>query len=804
MLNGSIASSPRINVKAGATLDVTAAAGGFTLGGTQILSGDGAVTGVATIASGGRIEAGDATGAGTLTMSNLTFGTVLGDTATLVVSPSASALPLNVSALNGLVTNGGAGKVTINIGGGNPTIGIHPLVGYNNSVPIGSGKFILGTLPTPRLLATLQDSGTSINLDVTGVDAPFWKGSPGTVWSNNPGATNWGINTGTGPATNFLVSDSVTFDDTATVTTVDVTAAVMPSEVKFLNATKPYTITGTQPIVGGTSLVKTGAAKVTIANLTNTFTGPVDIAGSGIVSVPAVANNGSPSPLGSGTALVLDDGTLEMTGTGSTDRAVTLGAGGGTLSATAGASLTITGVISGSGLTKTGAGKVILTTATNTYTTTTISGGILQIGDGLTNGTYGSAGTITDDATLAFDNPLAQTVAAEITGTGALTKTGAGLLVLSGGAANSYAGTTTVSGGNLVLSKTSGVNAVGGDVIVETGGTVSYGTTGGQLQDHIPDTASITINGGTFGSGAGDALAGPTAGVTDTVLNVTVNSGTFLSGRNGAVTPFTITDPLANPLNGILKIAGGAVLAQRAGRISADKVVFTGGSLDLDGGSGTAGQESRLNVGVGGLTMAGTTINFNAGPSGVVATSQGSIVTLNGDVISTGTSAFARLNAGLSNAVVDLGAAVRTFDVTGTLTIAPDMGAVATDLGTAGVHKTGAGKLVLEGAQSYATLTNDAGRTDVVKTIGTGASTVTANAGEINFAASQTLASLDIQSGAVVTMGTPLPPAPPEGFAFETGGSAAAAVPEPGAAALLLGGLATLLGRRNGRRASRR
>ena len=46
------------------------------------------------------------------------------------------------------------------------------------------------------------------------------------------------------------------------------------------------------------------------------------------------------------------------------------------------------------------------------------------------------------------------------------------------------------------------VNAIGGDVVVENGGTVSYGTTAGQLQDHIVDTANITINGGSFGSGA--------------------------------------------------------------------------------------------------------------------------------------------------------------------------------------------------------------------------------------------------------------------------------------------------------------
>ena len=797
VLNGSVPNSPRIDVKAGATLDVTTTAGGFTLGGTQILSGDGAVTGPVTIASGGRIVAGDATGAGTLTMSNLTLGTAAGNTATLVISPSASALGINVTGLNGLVANGGAGKVAINIGGTNPTIGVHQLVAYNGAIGGGFGSFVLGTLPTPRLAATLQNSGTSIDLNVTGIDAPFWSGRNGTAWSLGPN-NNWGLNAPLGTQTDFLVGDSVTFSDGAITPTADVSVAdVAPSSILFNNATQPHTVTGTKAISGTTGLTKTGAAKTTISN-SNSFTGAVSVSGTGILSVNSVANAGSNSPLGAGTTISLDDGTLEFTGaSGSTNRPVTLGALGGTLSANPLASmLTLTGIVSGSGLTKVGAGTVILTTATNTYTTTLISTGTLQFGDGAVNGTVGS-GAITDNATLAFNNPATQTVTNEILGTGALTKTGAGILVLSGGVANSYSGTTTVSGGNLILSKTSGTNAVGGNVIVETGGTVSYGTTAGQLQDHIIDTATITINGGTFGSGAGDLMTGPTAGVTDTVANVTVNSGTFLSGRNATVTPFTITNAGA----GLLKIVGGNVLAQRGGGISADAVQFTGGSLNLDGGSGTPGQQSKLIVGAGGLVMAGTTINFNAGPSGVAANSVGSIVTLNGSVTTTGTSAFARLNPTLSSAIVDLAAGVRTIDVTGTLTISPDVGA-ATDLAAAGLVKTGGGKLVLEGAQNYASLTNDAGRTDVLKTIGTGTSTITANGGTINLAASQTLTSLTIADGAVVNVGTPFPPAPApaEAFALEGGDARVASVPEPGSASLLLGGLATLLGlrRRNG------
>ena len=798
--------SPRINVKAGATLDVTGTLGGYTLFGTQILSGDGAVAGAVSVAS-ARIEAGDALGAGTLTVSSLVLGAAATDVASVLVSPAATPLGVNVTDVNGLTANGGVGSVSLNIGGLTPAVGQYVLIDYNGVIGGISGfaSFSLRSLPTPRLVASLVNNAanTSIDLNVTGFDFPVWKGALSTEWSTHVLANpkNWVLESNNASPTDFLVSDAVKFNDIASgaAPVVNVSVAdVMPSSVEFSNNTKPYTITGTKAIAGTTGISKFGAAKVTIAN-TNSFTGPVLISDAGTISVAAVADSGVNSPLGAGTTITLDDGTLEFTGaSGSTNRPIALGVLGGTLSASAGATLTLTGVVSGAGLAKSGAGKVILTAATNTYTTTTILGGTLQFGDGATNGTLGS-GAITNDGTLAFNNPLAQTVATEIVGTGALTKTGSGNLVLSGTTANTFTGTTTVSGGNLILSKSSGADAIGGNLVVETGGTVSYGTTAGQLQDHIADTAQIFITGGTFGSGALNTDDAPTQGVVDTVAGVTVSSGKFLTGRplSATPTPFTVT--------GAFVMTGGTALVQRGAGLNVQSLAVAGpGVMNLDGGSTTPGNESRLTIGVGGLTLAGATINLNAGPSLVGATSVGSVINLNGDVTSSGTSSLARLNPTVSSAVVDLGAAVRTFSVTGILTVAPDVGVAATDLGSAGILKSGAGKLVLEGAQNYASLTNDAGRTDVSKAIGTGTSTVTANAGQVNFAASQTLESLVIGNGATVTIGSPLPPAPPEeGIAFDAGFpdaenavASTAAVPEPGSAALLFGGVLTLLGLR--------
>ena len=839
------------------TLNLTGSvAADLALGGAGTLAGNGTVTGTTTVASGGTISPGIA-GSGTLTMGGLTFGTAAADTVTVNFTTDGPG-NINVTNAGGLTANGNAGTVSLKLLTTLPTLGQHTIIDYSGAIggTNGFSAFTLGPLPNPRIIATLQNDGpnTRIFLNVTAVDAPRWSGALSSEWSTAllGAPKNWNlvVNVGT---TDFIAGDNVLFDDAAGNPAVLLNVEdVAPASVVFDNSTaKNYTLGGSFKITGTTGLVKTKNGTVTISN-TNSFTGPVSIA-TGTISVNAVADSAANSPLGAGNAVSLTSGgTLEFTGaTGSTNRPTSVGAGGGTVKVAAASTLTLAGAVTAAGaftldnagtatvsgaiggaggaivtgagtttlsgnvatnlainaagntlvsgnitaagtLTKAGAGTATLIGATNNPSSTTISAGILQIGDGTAAGSIGTA-AITNNATLAFNTPAAGIVLGNvISGSGALTKTGAGNLTLNGAGANTFAGTTTVSGGSLILSKTTGVNAIGGNLVVETGGTVSYGTTAGQLADHIPDTASITINGGTFGSGAAAPLITPTTGVVDTVGSVTVNSGSFLSGRGPGATPSPFT------VNTDFKLLGGTGLVQRGGGLSAKFVqIASPGVLDLDGGSGTANNQSRLNVGTDGLSLTGATINLNAGPSAVIAASVGSIVTLNGNVTSTGTSLVGRSNPTVSAAFVDLAAGVRTFNVTGTLTVAPDVGIAATDLAAAGLVKTGPGKLALTGAQNYASLVNSAGRTDVSKTIGTGTSTVTANAGTINFAESQTLASLTIADGAEVTLGNPLPPAPPEALAMETAVVAAsAAVPEPGSLTLLIGGLTLLLGAR--------
>ncbi|MFJ2714375.1 autotransporter-associated beta strand repeat-containing protein [Pseudomonas sp. NPDC087346] len=132
----------------------------------------------------------------------------------------------------------------------------------------------------------------------------------------------------------------------------------------------------------------------------------------------------------------------------------------------------ISGAISGAGnVTTAGSGTTILA-ANNTYAgTTTISGGTLQVGAGGTSGSLGS-GAVTDNANLTYNLSGNTTVANVISGTGNLTQAGSGTTILT--ANNTYAGTTTISGGTLQV-------GVGG-----TSGSLGSGA--------VTDNANLTFN----------------------------------------------------------------------------------------------------------------------------------------------------------------------------------------------------------------------------------------------------------------------------------------------------------------------
>ncbi len=115
---------------------------------------------------------------------------------------------------------------------------------------------------------------------------------------------------------------------------------------------------------------------------------------------------------------------------------------------------TFAGIILGNSVNKVGAGTWTLS-GNNTYTgATTISGGTLQIGDGGTTGSLGTA-NVTDNASLLFNRYDDIIVGNLISGNGIVVQAGFGTLVLS--AVNTYSGATLVESGTLALTNSGSI-----------------------------------------------------------------------------------------------------------------------------------------------------------------------------------------------------------------------------------------------------------------------------------------------------------------------------------------------------------
>ena len=364
--------------------------------------------------------------------------------------------------------------------------------------------------------------------------------------------------------------------------------------------------------ISGTGSVTQNAATLTLTG-TNTYTGGTTI----YYSTLQVGNGGT---TGSIVGDVTDNGSLVFDRSGA---------------------VTYDGPVSGTGsVIQAGTGVLILT-GDSTYTGgTTISSGILQIGNGGTTGSItGNVGAI-GYGTLAFYRSDDLTFDGVISGSGSVVQEGEGTLTLTG--TNTYSGhTMVINSGALQVSSDANLGATSFIDLVDNGTLRAGGSFTLSHRVETQGNASIdtngyalTVTGDVFGDGSGSSALVKEGPGTLTLLGsltyeglTTINAGTLQA---------------ATALPGNVTVNGGTLDAVpgMAGDLSnAGKVAVHGGDTAVGGNytnSGTLAVSlgSKLAV-TGTATLNGGTLEVTGADSGYVANTHTQVLTADGGVTGT-------------------------------------------------------------------------------------------------------------------------------------------------------------------------
>ena len=277
----------------------------------------------------------------------------------------------------------------------------------------------------------------------------------------------------------------------------------------------------------------------------------------------------------SGGSLVLSGSGAAITANANVTINSTVDMGGGAAQIGGSGNITLGGTVQDGSLAKIGAGVLTLL-GTNTYSGgTTISGGTLQVGDGVANNGV-LPGNVSNNATLVLANPSAVVYGGAISGSGALTKAGAGTLTIT--STQGYTGPTVISAGTLRMGALISVSGFGGN---GTGYTVTTNSNSLYTTNDVPITNNVlTLTDGHNSEGRSvfyntplainapfavsfvyQAATGTTSSLADGVAFVLQNStsGPAALGGNGGSLGYAGISPSVGITLNIYSGAGGGV-----------------------------------------------------------------------------------------------------------------------------------------------------------------------------------------------------------------------------------------------------
>ena len=440
--------------------------------------------------------------------SNLqTISLTLNNTASRSIDTGAAGISLSNVAGGGTYTKSGTGTLTLSGATSNSNLGL----------TLNQGTVILNKTATNALTGALTISAGTLQLSGTGGDqihfnvAMTMNSAASAIFDLNGKSEEIGKLQGTGGTVTNTSATASTFTIGGGTNNSDSSSILIQDGVGKINVITRHSAASTTYVLNGA----------------NTYTGTTTIGG--ITTVSTLANGGSASSVGaSGTAaanlVITNNATLKYTGgTVSIDRGFTAGGTGSTIEVTnSGTTLTFTG--SAAGVTKTGAGTLVLS-GVNSWANPTANGGTLRIA-----------------------NPTSQAIS------GTMTANSGGTLQLGGSNSNQVHDNSTVAintGGFLDMAGLSEKvkNISGAGTVMNSSTTLSTLTVSGfsgsttfdgSIQgkvalSHSDPTSSTTLNG--LNTYSGDTTIGS-------------STATFTVGGTGGLTFYPTTNGVSNWVNG--------------------------------------------------------------------------------------------------------------------------------------------------------------------------------------------------------------------------------------------------------------
>lgn len=704
---------------------------------------------------------------------------------------------------NSLTVNGGT--LTFYGNGANPP---NTLSSYTVSSLSGTGGSIMGLVSGANTVKILEVDGATTTTYAGALSGNLraeFKGGGTTTLTGAVSVTDAVIVTGAGTRVNFGAA-------TGGVLNQKITSQIAVGTGATIAFSNDDTASISHQIAGGGVLIKLGTGLLTLNNLQG-FTGAINVnsgtleLGSGVTlasSTMVTVLTGARFIYGNklqltqlaGSSLGTDSIALVSNATETFTDAI--GGVGRTLTRSGNGTLTLSGLLSYSGLTTVNGGTLELTNNGNSLTGGIIVNGKLIIG---ASGAAGGAGnTITttgsvisfangvNSATpininsnttqlevLATDAATQSGVISETAGPRGFEKIGTGTLTLA--ANNTYSGVTVISAGTLVAGSTFvGVTptaALGNNsatnIVRLNGGTLQIDNQVATfarpveitaLNGTLNNVAALTLNGMTTftgaltKTGAGNlTLNGAGTGAGGLIFN---SAGTLEIGSNSALGTGTLRMQNGGTLlPGVASVAlANAIVVDAATTVSTP----TGRAMTLSGAISGAGSLTKTNPGTLDLTGANSFtggVTLGGGTLGV-----GSNTALGTGAVSAqvGTTLRAVANATLANNIVvtqGMGGTQFTVDTNGNnLTL---NGVISTNVPQQeqvqpGLTKAGAGVLTLNGVNTYrgATIVN-AGRLTVNGSIANTASVTIADGATLGGNAA--IPNLTVHNGASLSPG---------------------------------------------------